>query len=220
MSKQTTNKQVLDALLAPEPLNKIDLPHANERTQSGDMPSKSTPAPISAPQKRRRAWPLADGPQVAEPQALSMRTRRQRITPKVKAAIEALVSGKAKNLTAAAKIGGLARESLSRALSESKNLAFLTDQARRSVAISSAPAAARLAKLIAGARSEHVQMEATKFALGAAGISPKNESHVSLSVDVKAGFVIDLSPRSWRRGRMKIISSTCGRCLNGRQRRA
>ena len=145
------------------------------------------------PEKRHRAWPLTESPQFADPSERSARTRRQRISPKVKAAVEALVSGRAKNLSAAAKVAGIARETFSRALSEPKNAAHLRDQVVRAVAISSAPAAARLSKLITAARSEHVQLQAVEFALGAAGISAKNAAAVSVSVELRAGFVIDLS---------------------------
>lgn len=100
----------------------------------------------------------------------------------------------------------MARESFSRALSEPKNAGYLRDQVVRAVAISSAPAAARLSKLMTTARSEHVQLQAVEFSLKATGIGPKNESHISIGVDIKAGYVLDLRHPSDQRP-MKVIDA-------------
>lgn len=53
-------------------------------------------------------------------------------------------------------------------------------------------ASARLMDLVDG-ESEHVSFDAAKHVLGIAGIKPSNDSQVSVSVDIRAGYVIDLS---------------------------
>jgi ParB-like chromosome segregation protein Spo0J len=112
--------------------------------------------------------------------------------PKVRAAIEALVTGKVRTITAAAKRVGLSRERLSRAFSEPHNAEALRTRALREVALSSGRAAARLNQLI-DSTSQRVALEATKFSLGVAGIRPAADSQVNVNIELKAGYVIDLS---------------------------
>jgi hypothetical protein len=49
------------------------------------------------------------------------------------------------------------------------------------------------ADLIARGKSEHVQFCASECVLGASGIAPVNQPQVNVNIDVKAGYVIDLS---------------------------
>jgi hypothetical protein len=114
--------------------------------------------------------------------------------PKVRAAIEALVTGQARTITAAAKKVGLTRERLSRAFSEPHNAEALRTRATREVALSSGRAAARLSQLI-DSTSQRVALESVKFSLATAGIKPAADASVSLNISLKAGYVIDLSER-------------------------
>jgi hypothetical protein len=115
----------------------------------------------------------------------------------VRAAIEALVIGQVKTITAAAKKVGLTRERLSRAFSEPHIAEALRTRAAREVALSSGRAAARLTQLI-DSTSQKVALEATKFSLGVAGIKPAADA-VSVNVGVQvAGYVIDLRDRADR----------------------
>jgi hypothetical protein len=115
--------------------------------------------------------------------------------PKVARAIEALVTGQARTITAAAKKVGLSRERLSRAFSEPHNRQALRERVDREVALSSGRAAARLTKLI-DSGSERVAFEATRFSLGVAGIKPAADTTVNIGVGTQlAGYVIDLSGR-------------------------
>jgi hypothetical protein len=41
--------------------------------------------------------------------------------------------------------------------------------------------------------SEHVRNDASAFVLGLAGIKPKADAQVSVNIDIKAGYVIDLT---------------------------
>ena len=112
-------------------------------------------------------------PETAPPALPTTTTRQPRSrkpSPKVRAAIEALVTGQVRTITAAAKKVGLSRERLSRAFSEPHNAEALRTRAAREVALSSGRAAARLNQLIDSA-SQRVALEATKFSLGVAGIA-------------------------------------------------
>jgi hypothetical protein len=117
--------------------------------------------------------------------------------PKVRAAIEALVTGQCRTITAAAKKVGLTRERLSRAFSEPHNAEALRVRAAREVAMSSGRAAARLNRLI-DSTSERVAFEATRFSLGVAGIKPAADAQVNVNLELRAGYVIDLRGRSDR----------------------
>jgi hypothetical protein len=112
--------------------------------------------------------------------------------PKVRAAIEALVTGQVRTIKAAAQRVGVSREYLSRAFSLPHNAEALRTRALREVALSSGRAAARLNQLI-DSTSQRVALEATKFSLGVAGIKPAADANVSLNITLKAGYVIDLS---------------------------
>ena len=108
--------------------------------------------------------------------------------PKVRAAIEALVTGQVRTITAS-------RERLSRAFSEPHNAEALRTRAAREVAMSSGKAVARLNQLI-DSTSQKVALEATKFSLGVAGIKPAVDASVNVNIELKAGYVIDLSEPS------------------------
>ena len=120
---------------------------------------------------------------------------KQKAVPKrVRAAIDEIVSGRARTITAAAKRVGLSWERLSRALSEPHCAELLRQKAARAVALGAGRASARLVGLL-DAGSEHVSLDAVKHLLGIAGIKPANEAQVSVNIELKAGYVIDLTGR-------------------------
>jgi hypothetical protein len=129
-------------------------------------------------------------PETARPAMPTTTTRKP--PPKVRAAIEALVTGQVRTIKAAAARVGVSREYLSRAFSLPHNAEALRTRAAREVALSSGRAAARLNQLI-DSTSQRVALEATKFSLGVAGIKPAEDARLSVSVELKAGYVIDLS---------------------------
>jgi hypothetical protein len=126
------------------------------------------------------------------PPAVPPAPKMRKPPPKVRAAIEALVTGQVKSITAAAAKVGLARESLSRAFAQPHNRQALVSRAEREVALSSGRAAARLRELIDSA-SAKVSMDATKFSLQCAGIGVAPGASVNVNIELKAGYVIDLS---------------------------
>ena len=72
----------------------------------------------------------------------------------------------------------------------------------RSLSVASARASATKIALLDRA-SEHVRDNASTFVLGLAGIKPETAPTISLNIEVKAGYVIDLSDDP-ERG-MKVI---------------
>jgi hypothetical protein len=95
------------------------------------------------------------------------------------------------------------------ALSKAHITAYVQQKAARRLAISSAAAAARMTQLVASAKSEHVQFRASEFVLEASGIAPANQPQVSINIEAKAGWVIDLSkpgqPAKIVAGEAKVI---------------
>jgi hypothetical protein len=69
---------------------------------------------------------------------------------------------------------------------------FLANEARRTIAVAAGRAAHRVVELV-DASSEHVSLDAAKHVLAIQGIKPTADQAVSVSIDLKAGFVIDLS---------------------------
>jgi hypothetical protein len=111
---------------------------------------------------------------------------------KVRAAIDAMVSGKCKRICDAAEHAGLARESLSRALSTPHVAEHLRQKVLRHLAIAAARAGYVKGELL-DSDSEIVRDRASSFVLGLAGIQPAGSPSVSINLEVKAGYVIDLS---------------------------
>jgi hypothetical protein len=119
--------------------------------------------------------------------------RKPRISPRVVHAVELLVSGECRTIKAAAEKANLSREGLSKALSKVHVASYLEQQTRVTLARLQAPAVGTLAKLLAEASSEHVQNDVAKHVLAIAGHKPKADAQVSVNIDIKAGYVIDLT---------------------------
>jgi hypothetical protein len=151
----------------------------------------------------------------AAPVTTTPQPKMRKPPPKVRAAIEALVTGQARTITAAAKKVGLTRERLSRAFSEPHIAEALRTRAAREVALSSGRAAARLNQLI-DSTSQKVALEATKYSLGVAGIKPAADAQVNVNLELRAGYVIDLSGRDDRADRVKITDSEVGRVIDAK----
>jgi hypothetical protein len=116
----------------------------------------------------------------------------RRISKKVTAAIDLMVSGECKRISEAAEKVGLARESLSRALNKPHVAAFMRTKVLRSLAIAATRAGATKVELLDSA-NEIVRDRASSFVLGLAGIAPATTPSVSINLELKAGYIIDLS---------------------------
>jgi hypothetical protein len=127
----------------------------------------------------------------AVPATTTPQLRMRKPPRRVRAAIEALVTGQVRTIKAAAQRVGVSREYLSRAFSLPHNAEALRTRALREVALSSGRAAARLNQLI-DSTSQRVALEATKFSLGVAGIKPPADAQVNVNLEFRAGYVLDL----------------------------
>jgi hypothetical protein len=125
------------------------------------------------------------------------------VPKKVRQAIEHLVNGDCRTITAAAKKVGYERETLPRYFARVECREALRERAARAVAIGAGRAAARLNALL-DSSSQRVALEAAKFSLGVAGIKPAADNvSVNIGLELKAGYVIDLSERG--QPEMKIV---------------
>jgi hypothetical protein len=149
--------------------------------------------PQGTPAKRALAV-LDNPPAPAAPGAPA-----KRISRKVRAAIDLMVTGECKKISEAAEKVGLARESLSRALSTPHVAQHLLQKVQRHLAIAAARAGATKVELL-DSSSELVRDRASGFVLGLAGITPATAPSVSVNLEIRAGYVIDLSddPRPTR----------------------
>jgi hypothetical protein len=133
-----------------------------------------------------------------------------------RAAIELLVTGRCRTITAAGKKVQLTRERLSRALGEVHNAEALRQRALREVAMSAERASARLNQLI-DSTSQRVALEATKFSLGVAGIKPPSDS-LSVNTGISAGWVIAGRARRARGQARRRCGEGDRRCKSRRQK--
>jgi hypothetical protein len=120
----------------------------------------------------------------------------KRISKKVRAAIDAMVAGgEIKTIADAARHAGLARETLSRSLGIPHIAEHLRQKVIRHLAIHAARAGATKVDLL-DSDNAMARDRASTFVLGLAGIQPATTPSVSLNIEVKAGYVIDLTDES------------------------
>ena len=161
------------------------------------VPSMENTSPPGTP--ARRALAVLDTPKSAEP------VKPLRITEKVRRAVHLLVSGDCKKITEAAEKVGLARESLGRALDKPHVAEFLRQKVLRHLATQAARAGAVKSELL-DSDNEMVRDRASTFVLGLADVAPASAPALNVNLEVRAGWVIDLTddPRS----PMRIVSPT------------
>lgn len=114
------------------------------------------------------------------------------ISLKVREAISIMATGDCKTVTAAAEKVGIAREYLSRQLSKPHIAEYLNQKTRRHLAMATTRAGAVKVELLESGNAM-VKDRASTFILGLAGIQPANQPSVNLNIEVKAGYIIDLS---------------------------
>jgi hypothetical protein len=134
----------------------------------------------------KRALAVLDTPAPAAP------VKPLRITDKVRRAVHLLVSGECKKITEAAEKVGLARESLGRALDKPHVAEFLRQKVLRHLATQAARAGAVKGELL-DSDNEMVRDRASTFVLGLADIAPASAPALSVNLEIRAGYVIDLS---------------------------
>src|SRR5258705_7354354 len=158
---------------------------------------------ITAPAPAKRALAALDNPPAADVAAAPTR----RFSKKVQTATEAMVSGKSKTIADAAAKAGLARESLSRALNTPHVAAHLHHRVVRTLAIAAAKAGATKVDLL-DSPNEMARDRASTFILGLAGIQPATTPSLNVNIDVKAGYIIDLTDEPGKGPPLRIVSST------------
>lgn len=92
----------------------------------------------------------------------------------------------------AAKQGGMTEAYLSTALRKPQIQVFIARVARQNIQLGMLRASKRVIELV-DAESEHVSLDASKHVLAIEGIKPRADAQVSVNIDIKAGYVIDLT---------------------------
>jgi hypothetical protein len=155
---------------------------------------------ITPPMPAKRALAALDQPAPMVPP-----NAPKRISKKVRAAIDAMVSGDCKQIKDAAEKVGLARESLSRALSTPHVAEHLRQKVLRHLAIAAARAGSTKVELL-DSSNEMARDRASTFILGLADIAPASAPSVSLNIEMKAGYVIDLSDEPPPAPALRVVS--------------
>lgn len=116
---------------------------------------------------------------------------KRRVPKKIALAVDLLVTGECKQINDAAEKAGVARETLSRALNKPHVAEFMRQKVVRTLNKAAMRAGATKVELL-DSPSELVRDRASSFVLGLAGITPAAQASVNVSVDVRAGWVVDL----------------------------
>jgi hypothetical protein len=117
--------------------------------------------------------------------------KSKRIPPKISQIVDWLVTGACKNQQAACERANLDPSYVSRELRKVHVRVFIDRKVRDSIANGTMRAGARLLELL-DSDSDHVSLDAVKHQLARNGIKPANDAQLSVSLDVRAGIVIDL----------------------------
>jgi hypothetical protein len=118
--------------------------------------------------------------------------KQLRITAKVRRAIDLMATGECKLITEAAAKVGLARESLGRALAKPHVIEHMRQRAVRTIQMAAARAAEVKAELL-DCGDNMARDRASTFVLGTAGIGPATAPSLSVNIEIRAGYVIDLT---------------------------
>lgn len=124
-------------------------------------------------------------------------TRERRVSRRLAQAIELLLTGECSTQKAAAIRVGMSPEHFSKALQKDHVRVFCERRARQTIAGGMMRASRRLLELV-DAGSEHVSLDATKHMLAIHGIKPQQDANVNVNIELKAGYVIDLSEHNPR----------------------
>lgn len=131
--------------------------------------------------------------------------RPKPISKKVRTAIDAMVRGDVKTITAAAEQAGLSREHLSRELGRPHIAKLLQEKVARNLAMSSARAGAIKIELLESPNSM-VADRASSFILGLAGHSPDAGAGNQHRGGPRAGWMIDLSDGPTQPGLVIVVN--------------
>lgn len=134
----------------------------------------------------------------ASPAQPPAKEKKERISKRVAEAVRLIISGECKTQKAAAERVKLNASHLCEQLGKPHIRVFMERAARESIAAGTMRASRRVIELL-DAGSEHVSLDASKHVLALAGIKPAADAQVSVNIDIKAGWVIDLSEPNARK---------------------
>jgi len=117
--------------------------------------------------------------------------KETRISKRMQQVLTALAT-KGMTQREAAKQAGMSETYLSAALRKPEIQVFIARKARENIQIGMLRASKRVIELV-DAESEHVSLDASKHVLAIEGIKPRADAQVSVNIDIKAGYVIDLT---------------------------
>jgi len=143
------------------------------------------------------------------------------VSKRMQGAISLLFDGRCRTVTAAAERANVSREHLSAILHSQAGRAWIEREMRKNVAAAAMRASNRLHELV-DSPSQTVSFDATRLSLGIAGIKPDETSRVAVSVDIKAGYILDLRSENLEINQRAINSDREGattetRAIEGRR---
>jgi hypothetical protein len=118
-------------------------------------------------------------------------TKPKRIPRRIAEVIHLVTTGECATVKAAAERTGMHPNYCYTAFKKPEIQVFIARAARESIARGTMRASARMNQLL-DAESEHVSLDASKHVLAIAGIKPANDAQLTVNVDIKAGYVIDI----------------------------
>lgn len=139
---------------------------------------------------RPRIQAIVDAP--PPPKEAVAAGNKHRISDKLRRALELLASGKCKEITAAAEQAAISRENLGRALDKPHVIDYVRTRAQRRLAILAGRAAEVKGELL-DSENDLVRDRASTHILGTAGIGPATAPSLNFNIEIKAGYVIDLT---------------------------
>jgi hypothetical protein len=118
--------------------------------------------------------------------------RERRVSKRIAEVVRLLLTGECRTQKAAAERVGMNETYLSEALRKPHVRVFIERRTRETIANGTLRASARLVELV-DADSEHVSADVSKHMLAIAGIKPTAEPTSLVNINIRAGYVIDLS---------------------------
>jgi hypothetical protein len=135
---------------------------------------------------------MASAPAPLPDQSNAKPAKEPRISKRLREAVLLLTPPECKTQKAAAEKLGMSPTYLSEALKKPEVRVFMERTARETVAVAQLRATARMVELM-DASSEHVSADMARHVAAIAGIKPAHDAQVSVNIDIKAGYVIDIS---------------------------
>jgi hypothetical protein len=133
--------------------------------------------------------------------------KQRRISARLRRAISLMATGECKQQKHAAERVGMHPDSLSRALSQPHVVEHMRQRALRTIQMGAARAAEVKTELL-DCGDSIARDKASTFILATAGIGPATGPALNLNIELKAGYVIDISPDPRQGPPMRIVSPT------------